>query len=194
MSDRSRDALLNVDKSDRSRDALLKTRGLNLGSGPHYAEGWVNVDKYAPPEGCREPDLRADVFHLEDYFPEASFQAAYLGHFLEHLRWDRIPLALAQVRHVCAPGASVMAVGPCLYRAIRTSQPQWLIEAIVADPRQKPTGHGHAWTPTEELTRVALEEGGLTNVTTVPIVGVTKPAWPNPSTAPWQTAAMGIVP
>lgn len=87
-----------------------------------------------------------------------------------------------------------MAVGPCLYRAIATGQPRAILEAIVADPRQEPTGHGHAWTPTTDLTREALELGGLTNVATVPIVGVSKPAWPNPSTAAWQTAAMGIVP
>lgn len=179
---------------DASRSALLKTRGLNLGSGPHYAEGWLNVDLYDPPAECRKPDYYASVFHLTDHFPEDSFEAAYLGHFLEHLEWKRIPEALAQVRAVCRPGATVMAVGPCLYRAIATGQPRSILEAIVADPRQEPTGHGHAWTPTTDLTREALVLGGLTNVATVPIVGVSKPAWPNPSTAPWQTAAMGIVP
>lgn len=179
---------------DASRAALLATRGLNLGSGPHYAEGWLNVDLHDPPDGCRKPDYFASVFHLADHFPEDSFEACYLGHFLEHLEWHRIPEALAQVRYVCRPGATVMAVGPCLYRAIATNQPRALLEAIVADPRQEPTGHGHAWTPTADLTREALQIGGLVEVVTVPIVGVTKPTWPNPSTAPWQTAAMGLVP
>ena len=179
---------------DASRSALLNTRGLNLGSGPHYAEGWLNVDLHDPPEGCRSPDYFASVFDLTEHFPEDSFVAAYLGHFLEHLEWSRIPEALAQVRAVCRPGASVMAVGPCLYRAISTNQPRAILEAIVADPRQALDGHGHAWTPTTDLTREALEAGGLLHVATVPIVGVTKPAWPNPTTAPWQTAAMGIVP
>lgn len=178
----------------RARDALLQTRGLNVGSGPHYAEGWVNVDLYDPPEGSRPPDVKASVYDLHATFPEHSFRAAYLGHFLEHLVWDEIPVALAQVRKALVPGAAVMAVGPCIIRAARTRQPDWLLEAILADPRESPTGHGHAWTPTEALTIEAMKGGGLEDVIAVPIVGVTPPHWPNPSTAPWQTAVMGTVP
>lgn len=177
-----------------SLDALAGSRGLNLGSGPHYADGWVNVDLHAPPEGCRPPDLYGSVYQLTDMFPADAFTACYLGHILEHLEWDRIPEALTQVRAVLQPGSPVMAVGPCIYRAVATGQPRWLLEAILADPRTEPNGAGHAWTPTEELTRVALERGGLIDVTTVPVEGVVKPGWPNPSIAPWQTAAIGTVP
>lgn len=180
---------------DRSQEALLQTSGLNLGSGPHYAPGWVNVDVWdAREQGFRGPDVVASVFDLS-VFPDDSFTACYLGHFLEHLPWGRIPEAFREIRRVCRPGATVMAVGPCILRAIQTKQPADLILAIVADPRAHPDdGGAHSWTPTEELTRVALLDGGLTDVFTVPIVGVAKPTWPNPSTAPWQTAAQGTVP
>ncbi len=177
-----------------AREALLQTRGLNLGSGPHYAEGWVNVDLYDPPEGCHKPDVYADVFHLTDCFPEGSFVACYLGHFLEHLVWDQIPDALAQVRRVCQPGAPVVAVGPCLWKAVQTRQPMSLLEAIVADPRQEPTGHGHAWTPTTETTLEAMVLGGFPDAFVVPVVSISKPDWPNPSTAAWQVAVQAKVP
>lgn len=165
---------------------------LNLGSGTHYAEGWVNVDLYEPPVGSKFPDVFASIYDLP--FEDDYFAAAYLGHLIEHLVWNDIPDGFAELRRVLKPGATVMVVGPCLYRAIATQQPRFIIEAIVADPRNPPTGHGHAWTPTEELTRLALERGGLVDVTTLGIVGVAPPQWPNPSTAPWQTAAMGRVP
>ena len=176
-----------------AKDALLQTHGLNLGSGPHYAEGWVNVDLHDPPDECRPPDGKVSVFDLADQFPEDSFQAAYVGHFLEHLEWSRIPEALDQVARVVRPGGTVMVVGPCIVRAAMTKQPDWLIEAILADPRTEPTGHGHAWTPTAALTLEAVQSV-FPDAFTVPIVSVAKPAWPNPSTAPWQTAVQAQVP
>lgn len=171
---------------------------LNLGSGPHYADGWLNVDLHDPPEGYRKPDYYADVYHLSDHFEAGTFTAVYLGHFLEHLEWGRIPDALDQIRKVAKPGAVVMAVGPCILRTIRYHPSSVdLIKAILADPEATANaapGCCHEWTPTEYLTRRALERGGLIDVVTVPVVGVTKPQWPNPSTAQWQTAAQGLVP
>jgi hypothetical protein len=178
-----------------TQEALLKTRGLNLGSGVHYAEGWLNFDLYEPADGSRCADVLGSIYEADALFPDDSFVACYMGHFLEHLEWDRIPEAMAQVIRVCRPGATVMAVGPCIIKAAAMkSTPQWLIEAIIADPRSAKAGGDHAWTPTEELTRVALEMSGFVDVVTVPIVGVTPPKWPNPSTVDWQTAAMGVVP
>lgn len=180
---------------ENAREALLKTRGLNLGSGQHYAPGWVNVDKNPPGGEHRPPDVLIDVFDLADTFPPGSFKAVYLGHFLEHIPWDRIPQVIGQIIEVSKWGAPVMAVGPCLWRALDTGQPRSILEAIVANPATcDGSGLGHAWTPTADLTRQALILGGLVDVATVPIQGVTKPEWPNPSTALWQTAAFGRVP
>ena len=181
------------DQTTSAKDALLQTSGLNLGSGPHYAEGWVNVDLYDPPPECRPADVKASVFELDETFPAASFRAAYVGHFLEHLEWSRIPDALAQIAKVVQPGGTVMFVGPCIVKAAQTKQPDWLIEAILADPRVEPTGHGHAWTPTAALTLEAVQTVFPTAFH-VPIVSVAPPAWPNPSTASWQTAVQAQVP
>lgn len=168
---------------------------LNVGSGPHYAEGWVNVDRYDPPEGCRPPDIFLDILNLPALFDPGSFSKVYLGHVLEHLEWEKIPEYLEAISAVCVSGAIVMAVGPCIHRAISTRQPRSIIEAILADPSSDlPPGAGHAWTPTEALTALALECGGLTEVTVMPVDQVRPPFWPNPSTAPWQTAAFGMTP
>lgn len=167
-------------------------RRLTLGSGTHYAEGWVNFDLYSPGEGFREPDVRGSVFSLP--FPDAVFDQVYAGHFLEHLEWDAVPDALLEVRRVCAPGAVVMVVGPCVERAVKTKQPQWLLEAIVAHWGGAP-GAGHAWTPTEMLTVQALESSKLfETVKPLPVYLVDWPEWPNPSLAEWQCAVGATVP
>lgn len=166
---------------------------LNLGSGSHYAEGWCNVDLHVPPEGCRPPDWYANVYQLDKHFNADTFSRVYLGHFLEHLEWDRIPAAFEQICRVAVDGAAVMAVGPCLYRAIRTGQPIEIIEAMFPDPRGPRNGSGHAWMPTEELTIDAMRGGGLADVVAVPVENVAPPFWPNPSMAPWQTAVSGYV-
>lgn len=170
-----------------AKDALLQTHGLNLGSGPHYAEGWVNVDLYDPPDECRPPDVKASVFELDETFPEDAFKAAYVGHFLEHLEWTRIPEALAQIRHVVQPGGTIMFVGPCIIKAALTKQPDWLLRAILSHPGEEPTGHGHAWTASADLMLEAVQTV-FPEAFQVPIVSVAPPAWPNPSTAPWQAA------
>lgn len=86
-----------------------------------------------------------------------------------------------------------MAVGPCIHMAITHAQPPWLIDAILADPRtQDGTGIQHAWTPTEELTVVAMQRGGFVDVEAVPVTTITRPDWPNPApNALWQCAVRG---
>lgn len=171
------------------------TAGLNLGSGPHYAEGWTNVDLHDPGGGHRPPDVDASAFALDAHFGPGEFDRAYLGHFLEHIEWRFLPELFSQLRHVLAPGATVMAVGPCIHRAIATRQPRHIIEAILADPRTDTSdGRGHAWTATTELTVAALEAGGLTDVTALEITEVDRPEWPNPSVAAWQCAVRGTAP
>lgn len=168
------------------------SHGLNLGSGPHYAQGWTNVDLHAPEQG-KPPDAYADVFDLDMLFEPDKFERAYLGHFLEHLEYQRIPDALAQVTRVVKPGGVVMAVGPCILRAVRTRQPESLLLAILADPSVPNDGRGHAWTPTTDLTMKAMAAGGLTSVTEVPIRSVVPPEWPNTETSAWQCAVSGVV-
>lgn len=167
------------------------TDGLNLGSGPWYAEGWTNVDLRDPDDGSRGPDVYASIFDLAA-FEDGTFHRAYLGHVLEHLEWERIPDALAEVRRVLVPGGTVMVVGPCILRAIATRQPTDLLERILARPWGSGEGQEHAWTPTTAWTLQAMKEGGLEGVREIPVDQVVKPEWPNPSTASWQMAAFGF--
>lgn len=167
----------------------MSGRSLNLASGNHYQPEWgVNVDLYFP------ADVKADAGVLP--FRDGAFDRAYLGHFLEHVPWPAIPTLLAEVRRVMAPGSTVAAVGPCIHLAVATAQPRWLLEAILSDPRtvDDQPGIHHAWTPTEELTVVAMERGGFTDVRSVPVAAVDRPEWPNPTTAPWQCAVLATCP
>ena len=155
-------------------------QGLNVASGTHYAPGWLNFD-LLPQD---QLDLRASIFDLP--FPSSSFSRVYLGHVLEHLEWHSVPAALTEVRRVTRDRGTVMVVGPCIERAVKTTQPQWLLDAIVADPPGTGPG-GHAWTATEHLTVLAIQAAGLP-AQAVPVASVDRPEWPNPSTAAWQCA------
>ena len=168
---------------------MTASRLLSIGSGPHYADGWLNVDIHEPPAGCRPPDQYVSVYQLSDHFDPDSFDRVYVGHVLEHLEWDLIPQALREIDHVLAPGGEMMVVGPCILRAVATGQPEWLLTAILADPRQPPDGCGHAWTPTTELTLEAVQSV-FSSAEVLPVVDVHAPRWPNPSNAPWQCAVL----
>lgn len=163
---------------------------LTIGSGPHYAPGWVNLDVASLPEWKTPPDVLASVYDMP--FEDGTFSKIYLGHVLEHLMWATLPKALAEVRRVAVPGAEVVAVGPCIELARQTKQPQWLLDAIIAREGSE-GGFEHAWTPTAALTQEALEIGGLRQVKLVSVSEIRKPEWPNPSNALWQCAVKAIV-
>lgn len=152
---------------------------LHLGSGEHYYPGWVNVD-------C-DPQWRTDLCcHAEalpDYYDIDTFTHVYLGHFLEHVPYDDIPAILGTVDACCTAEVRIAIVGPC-YDLARIHEPGLLYN--IADRGE--TGPGaHRWTATAELTRQALEAAGL-SVQAVPVTSITRPEWPNPSTALWQCA------
>lgn len=173
------------------RSILEGSEGLNVGSGPHYARGWTNIDVHAYP-GTTPPDFLLDVFEMDEVFPDRVFEKAYLGHVLEHVAWEEIPQFLGIIQRKLVEGGTIMAVGPCIHRAIETRQPRSLIEAILADPRNAHEPGAHAWTPTSALTVEAMTLGGLEGVRETPIEGVRGPGWPNVSTASWQVAVFGF--
>ena len=168
--------------------------GLNVGSGPHYADGWCNTDILPAPCGKRDPDVLADIFDYGNTFQAGSFSKAYIGHVLEHIPFDETVSAVQHIASTVAPGGAVMAVGPCINRALATGQPQWLLDAIRHHPDKPQHPWSHAWTPTEELTLEIMQESGLSEVHVVPIGTVQNPEWPNPSIAGWQTAVIGYAP
>jgi predicted SAM-dependent methyltransferase len=168
--------------------------GLNVGSGPHYADGWCNTDILPAPKDTRDPDVIADIFNYRDVFQLGSFKKAYIGHVLEHIPMDLTVPAVQHIASTVAPGGPVMAVGPCINRALATGQPESLLSAIRHHPDRPQHPWSHAWTPTEGLTLQIMQESGLEDVKVVWIGKVQKPEWPNPSTAEWQTAVTGFVP
>jgi hypothetical protein len=156
---------------------------LHIGSGPWYAEGWTNVDVEAV-SGFRGPDIYASVLDSLPFEPD-YFDQLYMGHFLEHLTSLQIPVALANLRRVCAPTCRIAVVGPCMDLAVAQGSPSGLIEAIRA--HGDPPG-GHMWTATGAKTQAVLEEAGLI-VDRVEIGDIRQPEWCNPNhTALWQCA------
>lgn len=143
--------------------------------------GWVNVDRYAA-----DADVQCSAFEMP--FHNDSFDRVYMGHFLEHIEYDKIPTLLEEVQRVCDVSALVTVVGPCVDKARSTNQPEWLIEQIEANPTPEKPGIGHEWTPTTQLTIDALIAGGLEQVTEVPVATIMRPQWPNTADAPWQVA------
>jgi predicted SAM-dependent methyltransferase len=117
----------------------------------------------------------------------------YLGHLLEHLRWeDQLLDALTEVRRVTRTGGRVMVVGPDITKAVAQKQPEWLLEAIIGGAPASSPG-GHQWVATEGLTVQAMQRGGLCDVTPVDVATVVRPEWPNVSQASWQCAVTATV-
>lgn len=163
--------------------------GINIGSGPHYAQGWYNIDAVEPDTGT-SPDMLVDIMHLAEAIPQGSFKRAYVGHVLEHIEWRNMREAIMNIAHTVESGGQIVVVGPCLIKA--NGSPRSLIEAILPDPRIPDSHWGHKWCPTTDLTLEAMRIGGLLDVGERDIRDVVPPEWPNPSTASWQVAAIGF--
>jgi SAM-dependent methyltransferase len=167
---------------------------LTVGSGPHYANGWINLDLNTHPDwepangGKGQPDILASVFDMP--FENEEIDRVYLGHILEHLEYDKIPDALREVKRVTKPGGEIMVVGPCHDKAKRLNVPDDLMHAIEAHGFDG-TGFGHEWTPTTKLTLEAVQIV-FPKAQVVNITDVTKPKWPNPSQAGWQCAVQAF--
>jgi predicted SAM-dependent methyltransferase len=160
---------------------------LNIGSGTHPSSGlavdheeWVDVD--LPWDGVISPHIYAVVFALP--FPTGVFDAAYLGHVLEHLAREAVSDALSEIRRTMKPGAQLVIVGPASDLAVTTGQPDWLLRDI--DTLKAGPG-GHKWVATEALT-LEVVRSVFVDARLVDVVEVDVPEWPNASTAAWQCA------
>lgn len=148
--------------------------------------GWVNVDLYAD-----DADVKCDASNMP--FRGRVFDRVYMGHFLEHIELFSIPEILYEVARVCHPGSKVVVVGPCIEKARETKQPKWLLDQIKRSPSPDQPGAGHAWTPTTELTMIALEYCGFEPVE-IPVGSVMRPEWPNTVPDAWQFAIAARTP
>src|ERR1035437_280043 len=165
---------------------------LNLGSGVHPAPGWVNIDRN------RLDDWQVDVVAsvLELPFADNVADRAYFGHVLEHLSYDGDALvAIREAYRVLKPGGELGVVGPAFDLAIETKQPDWLLDAIRANPDPNDTsGLGHQWTATV-LNTWNLVLTVFHNAVVVPVTDICRDTgWPNTADASWQVAILASKP
>lgn len=165
---------------------------LHLGSGPHYVQGWINLDLNDWEGWEHSPDVLGSVYDMP-VIPDASMDKVYCGHLLEHLVWETVPKALKEIKRIMAPGGVLCVVGPCMDKAIATRQPQWLLDEIPAgwNGEGMPDGFPHCWTATTDLTREALETTfDHDKIVEVPITQISLPEWCN--TAPAYRPMVGM--
>ncbi len=156
---------------------------LNLGCGNFPREGWVNIDRSegTTASPCR-PDVIADIRSLP--FEDASADAVYCGHVLEHLSIDDVTVALQEVCRVLKDDGRCVIVGPDFDRA--TNDFPEMCEAIWPGPFEGEwEGETHQWcataTNTLELVRQTFPEAK--EVILSKLTG-----WPVVSFVEWQFA------
>ena len=91
---------------------------VNVGCGTHYAPGWLNVDRVHLPEHATTPDVVANPIDGLP-FPDASVDRVYLGHILEHIRWDHVLEFAREVLRVLRPGGECAVIGPDIYLTVQ---------------------------------------------------------------------------
>lgn len=89
---------------------------LNAGCGTHYASGWVNCDVWS--SDSTKPDVVVEAGKPYP-FPDAHFDAIYLGHVIEHIDWRDVPGFLLDMRRMAKPGAPILVVGPDVLKTIQ---------------------------------------------------------------------------
>ncbi|MNX83829.1 hypothetical protein D3C86_1156070 [compost metagenome] len=82
---------------------------LNLGCGTTYHPDWVNIDLHASPPHVIGHDLKRGI-----PFPDASFDAVYTSHVLEHIPPAHAAAFLNEAVRVLKPGGVMRVVVPDL--------------------------------------------------------------------------------
>lgn len=174
---------------------------LNIGCGPFRAPApWLNVDVVHIP-GQIEPDILADSWNPGTLpFKLGTVERIYLGHVLEHVRWDRVNWFLSQCRGLLAPGGEIAVVGPDINRMIQRwhegLEPWGQVLAVLEDDvhqQQTPAewdGARHQWNAYEGRVVRALGAAGFTEVRGVPVDDNALGRWPVVSFAPHQCAVL----
>ena len=150
---------------------------LNAGCGTHYVKGWVNTDVWA--SDTTKPDVVVEPgkpYPFEDNY----FDAAFLGHVLEHIPWPEVPPFLDDISRVVKPGAPILVVGPDVYKTIKRwkdgQEPWWMIESVLEhqDMNWQPDrteewwdGAHHHWNCHESRIEKLLTMSGFTNIENV---------------------------
>jgi len=90
------------------RYVSAKNLMVNVGSGSHGLEGWVNIDCYPEPGVTCVRDCRTAL-----PLPSTSARGIFTEHFLEHLDYyEEAPRFLTECRRVLAPGGVLRVIVP----------------------------------------------------------------------------------
>jgi len=146
---------------------------INIGCGPHYAEGFCNLDVHSGdgnnPDVIVRPDTGLAV-------PEGSLERVYAGHVLEHVPWDECVEFLVDIRRALREGGELVVVGPDLQRTLelwKANQLDWHMvdsvwesdDAFMIDPSVPAwKGARHSWNCTEARVIKLLEAAGFSEI------------------------------
>lgn len=179
---------------------------LNIGCGPFRApEPWVNTDVVRI-EGNVEPDIVVSSWHpavIRGYLSD-DVERLYLGHVLEHVRWENVHDFLVECRELLVPGGKVCVVGPDVNRMIhrwRQGLEGWdqVLAVLEDDVHQQQTpaewdGARHAWNTYEGRVVRALTTAGFVEVTALEVTPTALAGWPVVSHAAHQCAVEAVAP
>lgn len=90
------------------------TRKLNFGCGPRFAEGWVNIDFHSVGPAVQQVNLLGGF-----PFPDASFDAVYSSHVIEHFSFEQAYFLLGETYRVLRQGGVARIVVPDLEASCR---------------------------------------------------------------------------
>ena len=177
---------------------------LNLGCGPHYATGWVNVDRVYDETANIRPDIvnptgRPLLLEVE------NVERIYLGHVLEHVRWEDVPSFLGECLALLEPGGQIMVVGPDIWNTLRMwrngSVSDELVDAVLEGPdpqvegvRVGWDGARHQWNAEQARVVYGLEAAGFQDVTAWASMAQVPDGWPIVARAEWQSAVSAVAP
>jgi predicted SAM-dependent methyltransferase len=173
-----------------------ESRDLNVGCGTHYADGWVNTDSKWQ-DGGQYGDTHPDVITSRLPFRDGWFDRVYLGHVMEHVPWETIGDFLSEVGRVLAPGGTILATGPDIYRTLFQwcdGVVPWSLVESVLEHREKESpdwpGSAHQWNCHEARMVQAFQSVGA-QVQTIPVDLIEpfiKDGWPIVNWSGWQCA------
>ena len=160
---------------------------LNVGCGGLPGpKPWINVDRST---GTRSfpchPDVVADLRTLP--FKDDAADAVYAGHVLEHIEYDEVCDALAELRRVLRPGGELAVVGPDMDRAVGefAEFAPIIWPGLDGDWSSWP-GAGHQYCPTATNTLDRIVQV-FPDAHEVPVAGLDE-SWPIVDRAGWQFA------
>lgn len=185
---------------------------VNVGCGPHRApRPWVNLDVVSG--GGIDPDhVVSDAMRPLADFVADSVGRVYLGHVLEHVRWDDVPDFLVALLPAIRAGGQIAAVGPDVERIIQRwcqGFESWeLVEAAMEGPWSRDfltSGHTlrrgeaprlasrHEWNCTMARMVLAFNLAGL-EVRTTDVGWLASAGWPVVDHSVWQCSVIAEAP